>query len=215
MHQLVPLKLKIWIIVAISAFVAGFARLADLGPVSMSAVVGIVEFVFVYLLARSWPLVRVLPWLPRPGWAKANLSGEWRGTIQSQWRANSGDPVLAPILVVLDLRQGWSEIVFSLQTDEMRSRGSAATPTYDAATHEIQFRYFFETSPTAASTATNPPQKLGSAIARVSLDRPNRMSITYANERGRGGDIVLERVPARVTARKPKRRHAATIQAQA
>jgi hypothetical protein len=215
MHQLLSLKFKIWIIVAIAALAAAIARLADLGPLSMGAVVGIVEFVVVYLLTRSWPLMHILSWLPRPGWAKANLSGEWTGTLQSQWRANPQDTPLAPIPVMLDLRQGWNEVVFSLRTDKMRSRGSAATPTYDATTHEIQFRYFFETSPTVESTATNPPQKLGSAIARISLDRPGNMTITYTNERSAGGDIVLERVATKVSARKRKRPHASTTQAHA
>ncbi|MEA2919064.1 MAG: SMODS-associating beta-strand rich effector domain [Bradyrhizobium sp.] len=215
MHQLLSLKLKIWVIVVIAAFVATIARLADLGPLSMGVVVGIVEFVVVYLLTRSWPLLHLLSWLPRPGWAKTNLSGAWAGTLQSQWRASPGDAPLAPIPVTLDLRQGWNEVVFSLRTDKMRSRGSAATPTYDVTTHEIQFRYFFETSPTAESTETNPPQKLGSAIACVSLDRPDCMTITYTNERSAGGDIVLERVASKVGARKRKRQHALTTQAHA
>jgi hypothetical protein len=215
MHQLLTLRLKIWIIVAIAACVAAIARLADLGPVSMGAVVGIVEFVVIYLLTRSWPLFHILPLLLRPPWAKANLSGEWRGAISSQWRASLGDTALVPIPVTLDLRQGWSEVVFSLRTDKMRSRSSAATPTYDATTHEIEFRYFFETSPTAESTATNPPQKLGSAIARVALGQPDTMTITYTNERGAGGDIVLERAGTKAGAHKRKRLHASTTQAHA
>jgi hypothetical protein len=214
MHQLLSLKVKIWIIVGLAALVSAFARVADLGPLSMGIVVGTVEFVVIYLLAQSWPLVHMLPRLFRPGWAMIDLSGEWRGIIHSQWRAGPNDPLLDPIPATLDLRQGWNEVVFSLRTDKMRSRSSAATPSYDPTTHELQFRYFFETSPTAESSATNPPQKLGTAMARISLNQPDNLSIIYTNERGAGGDIILKRT-ARISAHKRKRHLASVKQAHA
>lgn len=214
MHQLLSLKVKIWTIVGLAALISAFASLADLGPLSLGVVVAIVEFVFLYVLAHSWPLIQALPRFLRPGWAKVNLSGEWRVTINSQWRASPDDPLLPPIPATLALRQGWPEVVFSLETDKMRSRSSAAMPAYDPTTHELHFRYFFETSPTAESSASNPPQKLGSAIARISLDQPDRMKITYTNERGVGGDIVLERT-AKVGAHKRKRQTASAKQAHA
>jgi hypothetical protein len=213
MHQLLPLKVKIWIIVGLAALTAAIASLADVGPLSLGAVVGGVEFAIVYLLARSWPVIRLFSWLPCPGWAKANLSGKWHGTIQSQWRANPGDSPLSPIPIMLDLRQGWNEVVFSFETDKMRSRSSAAMPFYDQTTHELEFRYFFETSPTVGSSPTNPPQKLGCAIARFSPDRPHRMTIIYTNERGGGGDIVLERATSKVGSRRRKRPRASTAEA--
>jgi len=214
MHQLLSLKIKIWTIVGLAALISAFASLADLGPLSLGVVVAVVEFVFLYVLAHSWPLIQALPRFLRPSWAKANLTGEWRGTIQSQWRASPDDPLLPPISTTLVLRQGWPEVVFSLETDKMRSRSSAAMPAYDLTTHELNFRYFFETSPTAEFSATNPPQKLGSAIARISLDKPDRMKITYTNERGVGGDIDLERA-AKLGARKRKRLPAPVKQAHA
>jgi hypothetical protein len=131
MHQLLSLKVKIWTIVGLAALISAFASLADLGPLSLGVVVAIVEFIFLYVLAHSWPLIQVLPRFLRPGWAKANLSGEWRGTITSQWRANSNDSRVPPIPASLVLRQGWPEVVFSLETDKMGSRSSAAMPTYD------------------------------------------------------------------------------------
>jgi hypothetical protein len=77
----------------------------------------------------------------------------------------------------------------------MHSRTSGVVPLFDAATRELQFRYFFETVPTAASSINDPPQKLGTGIARVALDEPDHIRITYTNERGIGGDLVLKRVP--------------------
>ena len=138
-------------------------------------------------------------------WARVDLSGEWRGTIQSQWKHQQADVPIAPIPATLDLRQGWEEVVFQLSTESMRSRSSPAIPYYDAATHELQFRYFFETSPTVASSRDNPPQKLGSAIARVDVAKPDRIEISYTNERGAGGDIVLERTTPQTGKRRRRR----------
>lgn len=208
MHQLLALKLKIWIVVGLAAIAAALARLADLDPLSMGAVVGIVEFVVIQLLMRSWPLLQFMPRLLRPSWAKADLTGTWRGTIMSQWQAHPGDAPPAPIAATLDLRQGWAEVVFSLHTDKMRSRSSATTASYDPVTHELQFRYLFATVPTADSRAANPLQLLGSAVARISLDRPDSMTITYTNERGAGGDVILKRAQ-RAGAAHPKRRMSA------
>lgn len=208
MQSLVPLKIKIWLIVALAALVAAIARAIGLGALSLGVVVAVTEFVVIHLLMRSWPLLRHLAWVPLPAWAGVNLSGEWRGTIESQWRSESGEPVPTSIPVTLDLHQAWDEVVFRMNAERMRSRTSGVVPLFDAATRELQFRYFYETEPTAASSITNPPQKLGTGLARVSLDEPDRMRITYTNERGIGGDIVLERVPP--AARVARRRRSAS-----
>ena len=99
MHQLLSLKVKVWTVVGLAALISAFSSLAGLGPLSLGVVVAIVELLVLYLLAHSWPLVQTLPRSLRPGWAKANLSGEWCGVIQSLWRASPGDPPLAPIPV--------------------------------------------------------------------------------------------------------------------
>ena len=126
-------------------------------------------------------------------------SGEWRGKVESQWRTDSGDPAPAAIPVTVGVYQGWDEVVLRMQTERMYSRTSGVVPLFNAATRELRFQYFFETNPTSASSITNPPQSLGTGIARVSLDEPDHLRITYTNERGIGGDIVLKRVlsPAR------------------
>jgi hypothetical protein len=207
MHSLLPLKLKVWLIVGLAALVAAIARWIGLGVLSLGMVVGAVELLLIHLLMRSWGVLRSLAWLPLPAWARVDLSGEWRGTIQSQWSSDSGETPGSAIAATLDLRQGWQEVVFRLRTESMHSRSSDAVPIFDAVIRELQFRYYFETTPTAASSTANPPQKMGSAIARVHLDQPDRISITYTNERGVGGDIVLKRVQssARVRRRTPNR----------
>jgi hypothetical protein len=205
MHSLLPLKLKIWLIVGLAALVAAIGRWIGLDVLSLGVVVGTVEFMLIHLLMRSWGVLRSLAWLPLPAWACVDLSGEWRGTIQSQWKGETGEQPASAIAATLDLRQGWREVVFRLRTGSMHSRSSAALPIFDAATNELQFRYFFETVPMAASSADNPPQKIGSAIARVDLDEPDHMSITYSNERGRGGDIVLKRVKLSARIRRRRR----------
>jgi hypothetical protein len=124
---------------------------------------------------------------------RTDLSGEWEGEIHSLWKAAPDAPALLPIPVSVDLRQEWSEVVFSMKTDKMRSRSTGAVPHYDPITRELRFRYFYETEPTAAANEANPPQRLGSALATVKLDQPDQMNIRYTNERSPGGDINLRR----------------------
>jgi hypothetical protein len=124
MQSLVSLKIKIWLIVALAALVAAIARAIGLGVLSLGVVVAVVEFVLIHLLMRSWPLLSQLAWLPLPAWARVNLSGEWRGTIESQWRSDSGEPAPAAIPVTVDLHEGWDEVVFRMQTERMHSRTS-------------------------------------------------------------------------------------------
>ncbi len=193
MHQLLSLKAKLWIVVGLAVLVSASARWMGLDTVSLGAVVGIVEFLVIQLMLRSWRTLHRLSWLPRPAWARADLSGEWCGPIQSQWKKHPDDAAFPPIAATLDVHQSWQEVVFVLKTEKMRSRSIGAVPSFDLNTNEIRFRYFYETEPTAAASGDNPPQQLGSAVARVNLDHPDRMTITYANERGSRGDIELDR----------------------
>ena len=97
MHQLLSLKMKIWIIVGLAALVSAGAQVAGFTTLSLGAVVGIIELILIQLLMRSWRAVTWAKWLPRPAWARVDLSGEWHGTIQSQWKKNPLDALLAPI----------------------------------------------------------------------------------------------------------------------
>jgi hypothetical protein len=173
--------------------VAGVANWAGFDRVGLSAVVGIVEFIVINGLFRSWRVLARLPIVPRPTWMKTDLSGEWVGEIRSLWKPSPDAPALPPIPVSVELRQEWSEVVFSMKTDKMRSRSTGAVPHYDPITRELRFRYFYETEPTAAANDANPPQRLGSALATVVLSKPNQMNIRYTNERSPGGDIDLGR----------------------
>ena len=191
MHQLLPLKVKIWIVVGLAGLISAIAARLQLHFVLIGTIVAATEFIVLQLLFHSWSLITHIPFVPRPKWMAMDLSGKWSGEIRSQW--GDGKHELEPICVTLDLNQTWKETAFRMNTEQMHSRSNNAIPNFDPITRELQFRYFFETHPNAASTETNPPQRLGSAIARVKLDDPNRMEITYTNERGSGGDISLRR----------------------
>jgi hypothetical protein len=193
MHYLLSLKVKIWIIVLLAAVIAGAANWFGFDRVGLSAVVGMVEFFVIYILFRSWTILTRVSLMPRPAWMRTDLSGEWVGEIHSQWKTMPDAAPSDPIPTSLDLRQEWGEVVFSFRTDKMRSRSAGAVPSYDPITRELRFRYFYETEPTAASNDANPPQQLGSALACVQLDKPDRMRIRYTNERSPGGDIELRR----------------------
>jgi hypothetical protein len=193
MHHLLPLKVKIWVIVVLAALIAGAANWFGFDRLGLSAVVGMVECLVIYVLFRSWTFLTRVSMIPRPAWMRTDLSGEWIGEIQSQWKTVPDAATSDPIPTSLDLRQEWGEVVFSFKTDKMRARSTGAVPSYDPVTRELRFRYFYETEPTAASNDANPPQQLGSALACVQLDKPDRMRIRYTNERSPGGDIELRR----------------------
>ncbi len=189
MHQLLPLKVKIWIIIGLAAIVSGFTSWLGLHPLAIGTIVGVVEFVLLFLLSHSWGWIARVPRLPRPSWMSVDLTGKWNGEIRSQWENDSNDSVPATV----NVRQSWQDVVFDVETTRMRSRSFGAVPTYDPASRSLQFRYFFETTPTAESAASNPPQQLGCALVHIRLDAANRMTIRYTNERGLGGDIALTR----------------------
>jgi SMODS-associating 2TM, beta-strand rich effector domain len=193
MHQLLSLKVKIWIVVGLAAMLASVTSWLGLHPLAIGTLVGILETVILLLLFHSWESIARVSYVPRPAWMSVDLTGKWTGEIRSQWEDEKGASPAKPIPVVVDVRQTWQEVVFSMETDRMRSRSIGTIPTFDAVARTLNFRYFFETEPTALSTATNPPQRLGAAVARFRLGEPNHLSIIYTNERGPGGDISLTR----------------------
>jgi hypothetical protein len=147
-----------------------------------------------FKVALGWREGRAACFVPRPRWMQVDLNGKWVGTVSSQFNAGrdgSGKAVDFP--ATLTIRQTWQEVVFSLETTEMRSRSSGCIPSYDPITRVLQFRYLFETEPFASAAATNPPQRFGRADARISLSEPDKLTITYTNERGPGGDITMRR----------------------
>jgi SMODS-associating 2TM, beta-strand rich effector domain len=193
MHQLLSLKIKIWVIVGLAAIVSALTSWLGLHPLAIGTIVGVIEFVLLVLLSHSWGWVARTSRLPRPAWISVDLTGRWTGEIRSQWENENGAQLRSPIPVTVDVQQTWQEVVFNMETDQMRSRSIGTISSFDPLSKVLRFRYFFETEPIAAAAATNPPQRFGSAIARFRLDDPHNLSITYTNERGRGGDISLTR----------------------
>lgn len=196
MHHLVPLKIKIAIVVGLAAVLSGIGSALGAGPLSITAVVGVIELAVALLLLRSWPLFIRLPDALKPAWMKYDLGGIWSGVIKSQWTPPSGD-ALAEIPVTVTITQTWQELVIEAQTEKMTSRSQCAVPSFDPVTRELSVRYFFTTDPLAAHRTDNPPQQLGAALLKVRRDAPDKIVISYTNERSPGGDITIERVAGR------------------
>jgi hypothetical protein len=77
MHQLLPLKVKIWIIVGLAAIVSGLTSWLGLHPLAIGTIVGVVEFVLLFLLSHSWGWIALIPRLPCPAWMAVDLTGKW------------------------------------------------------------------------------------------------------------------------------------------
>lgn len=190
MHQLLLKRLKIGltvILVAILVFadeLFGNTELLRLG-----VIVAIVEAILVYLGLNSWRMFARLPFKPR--WA-TDLNGMWTGEIQSQWKPDPAGPKLPAIPVTVEIAQDWTKFSVRLQTQEITSRSSGAAIEYLRETDELRVKYFYETDPKAAHRAENPPQT-GCAFLTYSRSAANVLSIRYTNDRGLGGDIVVQR----------------------
>jgi hypothetical protein len=192
MHQLLPLKWKLSLIIGLAAAIGFVAQALNLPHLAIGAVIGIVEIVVIFLASKTWRYTALIPFLPL--WTRVDLSGEWEGVIESQWQGRQKAPTLDPIPCLLTIHQNWDDIVFCLKTDKMTSRSSGVLPKYDRSTKQMRFQYFFQTEPFAKSAAHNPPQLLGCAAARVNLANPAEILVRYTNERGNGGDITLSRL---------------------
>lgn len=192
MHQLLPLKVKIILVLAVAVLVAWAAHRLGMPPLPTGAFIGVVEILLLILLTHSWSLAVTLP-LPKPGWINTDLTGAWSGTITSQWQGDAANPQPVTIPAQMKIRQGWHDMAMVLHTDKMYGPSTGAIPRYNALTRELEIKYFYETFPTAAHSANNPPQQHGCATARINMASPDTMTIRYTNERGQGGDITLSR----------------------
>jgi hypothetical protein len=191
MHQLLPLKWKISLVIGLATVIGLIAPPLGLPTLAIGAVIGTVELIVIFLAAKSWKYLSRIPFLPL--WMRVDLSGEWDGVIQSRWRSAGEPELLVPIDCQITVHQRWDDVVMIMQTDKMVSRTSGLFPSYDPITKELCFQYFFRTEPFANSLEKNPPQTLGCARAWINLDNPSKITIQYTNERGAGGDISLTR----------------------
>lgn len=187
MHQLLPLKAKVALVVVLTLGIGYVGQLVD-RSLQIALVVGVVEAVIALLAVRSWKVVARLGW---PGWA-VDLNGTWVGTIASQWQTDTAQPKPGPIPVTVYIRQNWMSVTMQMETDEMVSRTSGEHVEYLAATEELRVKYFYETDPNAASRKANPPQS-GCGALTLRLRAPREATIRYTNDRGLGGDIMLKK----------------------
>lgn len=150
MNQLLSLKAKLWVVIGLSTAISAVVITFLSHPLAIGALVGATELIIIIALSYSWPLVTALR-LPVPGWLKVNLSGRWKGVINSAWPDAAGDPP-EPIPVTFDINQSWLDTTFIATTNNMRTEARFGTShAYDAHTRVLEIRYFFRTSPKIAS----------------------------------------------------------------
>lgn len=194
MHQLVPLKFKISIVVVLAMIASYAASRVTHHPLSISASIGVVEAIVVWGLLKSWRLFSYLPKWAKLGWMRVDLNGQWQGKIHSQYKVNPNDALQPPIDVTLEIKQGWRDVVLVMETAQMDSRTNTVNVFYDEPLEELQLVYTYKTTPKASAPLSNPAQVRGMGVARIKLSQPDVIKITYTNERGRGGEIEFKRV---------------------
>ena len=192
MHQLIPLKLKLYFVIGLAAIIGHVATAFGFGQLTIGMVISVVEIIVIFLATKTWGWISWVPGLPP--WTKVNLNGAWEGAIESEWRLPATDKPIQPLPVTAQVHQNWQHVLINLQTDGMQSDSQPAVPSFDPITKRLVLRYFFKTEPRAKVLVRNPPQRLGCACAIVESEMPDKMTIAYTNERGPGGDITLYRI---------------------
>ncbi len=195
MHQLLTLKFKIGCIVFLTLAVISAGHFLGLGAIGFGTLLGAVEAIVIYGLLNSWHCLSKLG-KPDTHWLFLNIDGEWKPIIKSlhPMADNNG-----PIEGTMKIRQNWLDICFVLETDKMEGKSYVAFPAYCDKSRTLTIRYLYTTNPNNANSELNPPQTLGCAKATIKLEKPNSMTIKYTNERGKGGDIELERIGTSLT----------------
>lgn len=189
MHKLIPLKAKLFFIIALTTAIAYFIGLVTTHPLTIGLTTAIIDVLLLWIGTHTWAKLCHMP--VKPAWF-IDLSGEWEGEIYSKWKKNPDDPPLPPIPTKMLINQNWHSIGLRLSTDKMKSRSSGALPTYDKEHRELHIKYFYETDPSAEFRDVNPPQT-GCAYLTVKVDSPYELTIRYTNDRGLGGDIILKK----------------------
>jgi hypothetical protein len=107
------------------ALLAFAAVLALANGLELSATVGLATKVGSALFIVLWAFENFLwkvPWLHRQSWLPVpNLSGTWKGELQSNWKKDPGDPALPPIETYFVIRQTFAWLSIRQYTKESES----------------------------------------------------------------------------------------------
>jgi len=177
--------LVVWVAVII---VAGVFNTVDLWAVVKSVPTAISIYAVIALVFTQW----VWRWKIFQGWLIKipDLQGTWRGELKSDWVNPTTQQRIAPIPVVLVVRQTFSTINCTLMTGESTSYSTTAAINLALDNRDLYLTYNYTNRPKAIVRDRSEIHD-GAAILKI-IKRPARMlEGEYWTSRKTRGDMTL------------------------
>ena len=121
--------------------------------------------------------------------APADISGTWKGTLETFWKNPDGSSVPSKT-VYLVVRQTASSVSAALLSDESRSVSSLASVRSDGVTRVLAFLYLNRPKSRHASTS---PMHHGSALLEIAGRPAKRLHGSYWTDRDTRGELDFVR----------------------
>ena len=148
----------------------------------VSTTISINIIVWTIFIAWSWKLKIFYPWLvPFP-----NLSGDWEGTIKSNWKEKE----LEPIPIEVSISQNFFNIQVKIKTKESRSYSIGASFDIDNERGFQQIFYTYLNTP-KAGVRERSEIHYGSTILNFDGFKVTKMEGEYWTDRETTGEISL------------------------
>ena len=148
----------------------------------VSTTISINIIIWMIFIAWAWKLKIFYPWLvPFP-----NLSGDWEGTIKSNWKEKE----LEPIPIEVSITQNFFNIQVRIKTNESRSYSIGASFDIDNERGFQQLFYTYLNTP-KAGVRERSEIHYGSTILKFNGFKVTKMDGEYWTDRETTGEITL------------------------
>jgi hypothetical protein len=177
--------LVVWVAVIVAA---GIFSTVDLWAVVKSVPTAISIYAVIALVFTQW----VWRWKIFQGWLIKipDLQGTWRGKLKSDWIDPATQQAIAPIPVVLVIRQTFSTISCALMTKESSSYSTTAAINLAPDNKDLYLTYNYTNRPKATIRDRSAIHD-GASILKI-IKRPTRMlEGEYWTSRKTRGEIIL------------------------
>lgn len=151
----------------------------------ISSTISINIFIWMIFIAWAWKWKFFYPWLvPFP-----DLSGEWKGTIKSNWKEKELDPI--PIEV--SISQNFFTIQIRIKTNESKSYSISASFDIDKERGFQQLVYSYLNTP-KSGVRERSEIHYGSTILNFEGCKVTKMDGEYWTDRETTGEVTLTKI---------------------
>jgi hypothetical protein len=146
------------------------------------------DMVVIILFTRwAWKFRVFRKWLvPFP-----NLQGTWAGELRSDWIDPETGKTIAPILVMLTIKQSFSHISCMMHTQEMKSHSFSTDFVIDDDAQISRIAYIYTSRPRISLHNRSLPHD-GAIVLDIIESLPRKLDGRYWTERETRGEVSLE-----------------------